>query len=110
MGVDEGSRTHRSRYENGDERRGRKVPPSVGLQGLRNVLSEGNETEKRWSRLCMHGQTKNIERLFRMVDKPSKTIHEISSALLDSGMIEPIQQAIQHPVITRTVKKVENFS
>ena len=78
-----GSRTHRFRYENDDERRGLKVPPSVGFQGLRLILSARSETEKMVSSMH-HGQTKNLERLFRMVDKPSKTIDEITSALLDS--------------------------
>ena len=45
LGVDEGVEKHRSRYENEDERRGRKVLPSVVLQELRNIPYARSETE-----------------------------------------------------------------
>ena len=46
FGVDKGSRTRRSSYENGDERPYQKVSPSVILRESRMIMSVEIETER----------------------------------------------------------------
>ena len=46
-GLTRGSRTHHSRYENGDEWPCQNVRPPVILGELRKILSMRNETERR---------------------------------------------------------------